>query len=139
MARRAESMVTLTSMEQDGAEEAVSAKASPGTDDLTVTENSEAGIFEAVLGGETVAGVVYSKAGNRVTLLATSVFPAFRGKGIAARLLSGVLEKLRMQGETVSVTCPFAAAFVSAHPEYADVIDLAVPGNNTHSRRADGH
>jgi predicted GNAT family acetyltransferase len=86
------------------------------------------------LGGEIVAGVVYSKAGNRVTLLATSVFPAFRGKGIAARLLSGVLDKLRAQGETATITCPFAAEFVSTHPEYADVLDSAVPRNGTARR-----
>jgi GNAT superfamily N-acetyltransferase len=30
------------------------------------------------------------------------VFPAFQGKGIAARLLSGVLDTLRSQGETPS-------------------------------------
>lgn len=97
----------------------------PDTVDIIITENSEGGIYEAVLGGETVAGVVYSKAGNRVTLRATSVFP---GKRIAARLLSGVLDRLRMQGETVTVSCPLAVAFVSAHPEYADVLDSAVPG-----------
>ncbi|SDL04539.1 hypothetical protein SAMN04487916_105144 [Arthrobacter sp. ov407] len=87
------------------------------------------------MGGETVAGVIYSKTGNRVTLLATSVFPAFRGKGIPARLLSGILEKLRAQGETATMTCPFAAEFVSAHPEYADVLDSAVPGNSTNAMR----
>lgn len=132
MAGNAEGMVTLTGTEQDGADVDRSATTTPDTEDLIITENSDVGIYEAVLGGETVAGVVYSKAGNRVTLLATSVFPEFRGKGIAARLLSGVLDRLRAQGETVTITCPFAAEFVSAHPEYADVLDSAVPGTARH-------
>ena len=93
----------------------LSATTTPDTEDLIITENSEVGIYEAVLGGETVAGVIYSKTGNRVTLLATSVF--------------------RAQGETATITCPFAAEFVSAHPEYADVLDSAVPGNSTNAMR----
>jgi predicted GNAT family acetyltransferase len=133
MAGTAESMVTPTGTEQEGAN-VVPATTAPGAEDFIIIENSALGIYEAVLGGEIVAGVIYSKAVNRVALLATSVFPAFRGKGIPARLLSGVLDKLRAQGVTVTVSCPFAAEFVGAHPEYADVLGLAVPGNSTVGR-----
>ena len=133
MAGTAESMVTLTGTEQEGAN-VVPATTAPGAEDFIITENSGLGIYEAVLGGEIVAGVIYCKAVNRVSLLATSVFPAFRGKGIPARLLDGILHKLRAQGTTVTITCPFAAEFVSAHPEYADVLDLAIPGNSTARR-----
>lgn len=133
MAGKAEGIISPTGIEQDGADVVLSATTTPDTEDLIITENSEVGIYEAILGGETVAGVIYSKTGNRVTLLATSVFPAFRGKGIPARLLSGILDKLRTQGETATMTCPFAAEFVSAHPEYADVLDSAVPGNSTNA------
>lgn len=134
MAGTAESMVTLTGTEQEGSNVDLPATTAPGAEDFIITENSALGIYEAVLGGEIVAGVIYSKAVNRTALLATSVFPAFRGKGIPARLLSGVLDKLRAQGATVTITCPFAAEFVSAHPEYADVLDLAIPGNSTAGR-----
>lgn len=123
MAEKAEGMVTLTGNEQDDTDVNLYATTTSEDLDLIITENSEDRIYEAAMGDETVAGVVYSRIGNRVTLLATSVFPAYRGKGIAARLLSGVLETLQMQGVTVTITCPFAAAFVSAHPEYADVLD----------------
>lgn len=123
MASDPEGMITLTGIEEDGAEADPSTPTTPDTEDLIITENSEVGIYEATLGGVTVAGVVYSKTGSHVTLLATSVFPEFRGRGIAARLLGGVLDKLRARGEAVTITCPFAAAFVSAHPEYADVRD----------------
>jgi predicted GNAT family acetyltransferase len=122
MAERAEGMVILTGIE-DNTDVNLYATTTSNTGVLVITENSEDRIYEAAIGDETVAGVVYSKVGNRVTLMATSVFPAFRGKGVAARLLSGVLETLQLQGATVTITCPFAAAFVSAHPEYADVLD----------------
>ena len=135
MARKAKSRVTLTGTEQAGADADPSATTPPGAEELIIIENSVFGIYEAVLGGEIVAGVIYSKAVNRVALLATSVFPAFRGMGIPVRLLSGIFDKLRAQGATVTITCPFAAEFVSAHPEYADVLDLAIPGKSSVRRR----
>lgn len=138
MAGSTEGMVPLTAAEQDGAGGEPSAVSTPDADDLVITENSDAGIYEAALGGQTVAGLVYRRAGNRVTLLATSVFPEHRGKGIAARLLGGVLDKLRAQDETVTVTCPFAAAFINAHAEYRDMLDPAMSEDRMTKRRGHG-
>jgi predicted GNAT family acetyltransferase len=134
MAGTDESMVFLAGREQEDAHVDLPATAQPCAEELTITENSALGIYEAALGGEIVAGVIYSKAFNRVALLATSVFPAFRGKGIPAKVLIGVLEKLRGQGVTVTISCPFAAEFVGTRPEYADVLVLAVSGNGTIGR-----
>ncbi|MEU4482378.1 GNAT family N-acetyltransferase [Micromonospora sp. NPDC023966] len=131
MAGNAEDMITLTSAEQDLGASNLSGATAPDGEDVVITDNSELGIYEAAIGGRTAAGLVYSKAGSRVVLMATSVFPEFRGKGVAARLIGGVLDELRMQGKTATVTCPFAAAFVNAHPEYADVLDPAFPRSHT--------
>lgn len=121
MTGSAEGMITLTGADLDTADnEQVTAADDLG--DLTITENRELGIYEATRGGVTVAGVVYSRTGSRVTLLATSVFPEFRGQGIAGKLLAGVLDKLRAEGVMATLSCPFAAEFVNAHPEYAEVI-----------------
>lgn len=125
MPGNAEGMVTLTGIEQDGPDTDPSITTEPDSNDLIITENKDAGIYEAALSGVTVAGVVYSRAGSHVTLLATSVFPEFRGRGIAAKLLGGVLDGLRAEGETVTITCPFATAFVTAHPEYAEILTAA--------------
>ena len=131
MAGNAEDMITLTSAEQDLGGSNLSGATAPDAEDLVVTDNSELGIYEAAIGSRTAAGLVYNKVGSRVILLATSVLPEFRGKGVAARLIGVVLDELRMQGKTATVTCPFAAAFVNAHPEYADVLDSAFPGSHT--------
>lgn len=130
MAGNAEDMITLTSAEHDLGGSNLSGATGPDAEDLVITNNSALGIYEASIGGRTAAGLVYSKVGSRVVLLATSVLPEFRGKGIAARLIGGVLNELRMQGKTATVTCPFAAAFVNAHPDYADVLDPAFPRSN---------
>lgn len=130
MADETAGMVTLTgtAMDAPDATQAASAGADPG--ELIITENSGVGIYEATRDGVTVAGAVYSRTGDRVTLLATSVFPEFRGQGIAGRLLGGVLDRLRAEGATVTLSCPFAAEFVAEHPEYAGVI---APGAARHS------
>ncbi|MDZ5441842.1 GNAT family N-acetyltransferase [Micromonospora sp. 4G57] len=131
MAANAEDMITLTSARQDLGGSDLSGATAPDVEDFVITDNSALGIYEAAITGRTAAGLVYSKVGNRVVLLATSVLPEFRGKGVAARLIGGVLDELRMQGKTATVTCPFGAAFVNAHPEYADVLDPAFPRSHT--------
>ncbi|MGM7423106.1 GNAT family N-acetyltransferase [Cellulosimicrobium sp. CpK407] len=94
---------------------------------VLVTEDRDARVYEATLDG-VPAGVVYSRTGGRVTLLATSVFPQFRGQGIAAALLTRVLGSIREQGDTITVTCPFTARFLESHSEFADLIDSSLPG-----------
>ncbi|MFD0782450.1 GNAT family N-acetyltransferase [Micromonospora azadirachtae] len=130
MAGDAEDMITLTGIEKDLPDSNPSDTTTPGGEDLVITDNGALGIYEAAIGGRTVAGLVYSNVGDRVVLSATSVFPEFRGRGVAGRLIGGVLDELRAQGKTATITCPFAAAFVNAHPEYADVLDPAFPGSH---------
>ena len=131
-------MVPLVGPEQVTGELASSATGAVDAGTVTITDNKEAGAYELEVDGETAAGLLYKETGTRVTLLATSVFPEFRGRGIAGTLLAAVLVMLRAEGRTVTLTCPFAAAFVHSHPEYADVVDPTFPGSarpGTHGRR----
>ncbi|MET8357906.1 GNAT family N-acetyltransferase [Micromonospora sp. NPDC005171] len=135
MADNAEDMITLTNAEQDSGGSSPSVATPSGAEDFVITNDSARGIYEATIGGQTAAGLVYTKIGSRVVLSATSVFPEFRGKGLASRLIGGILDELRRQGRTATVTCPFAAAFVNAHPEYADVVDPTSPRSHPAGRR----
>ena len=124
-----ESMVTLTGSDQVVRELAHPATGAIEAEKVTITDNKEAGAYELWVDGQTAAGLLYNEAGTRVTILATAVFPKFRGKGIAGNLLGGVLDLLRAEGRTATLTCPFATAFVHSHPQYADVVDPTFPGN----------
>ena len=124
-----ESMVTLTGSDQVVRELAHPATGAIEAEKVTITDNKEAGVYELWVDGQTAAGLLYNEAGTRVTILATAVFPKFRGKGIAGNLLGGVLDLLRAEGRTATLTCPFATAFVHSHPQYADVVDPTFPGN----------
>ena len=124
-----ESMVTLTGSDQVVRELAHPATGAIEAEKVTITDNKEAGVYELWVDGQTAAGLLYNEAGTRVTILATAVFPKFRGKGIAGNLLGGVLDLLRAEGRTATLTCQFATAFVHSHPQYADVVDPTFPGN----------
>ena len=82
-----ESMVTLTGSDQVVRELAHPATGAIEAEKVTITDNKEAGVYELWVDGQTAAGLLYNEAGTRVTILATAVFPKFRGKGIAGNLL----------------------------------------------------
>ena len=129
MERSEENMVMLLRTEQVIEELTALAAEASGVEKVIITDNKKAGTYELRIDTQTAAGLLYTETGTRVTLLATSVFPEFRGRGIASALLGRVLDTLRTEGRTATLSCPFALAFVQSHPEYADVVDPDLPGN----------
>ncbi|MEV7631744.1 GNAT family N-acetyltransferase [Microbacterium sp. NPDC089318] len=101
---------------------------------LVIKNDEIAEIYEATIDGTPAAGVVYRRTGKRVSILATAVFPEFRGRGIAAALLAHVLDDIRDRNERVSVSCPFTAQFLDTHAEYSDLIE-----GSAHNRRSGRH
>ncbi|GAA1864619.1 GNAT family N-acetyltransferase [Asanoa iriomotensis] len=97
--------------------------------DFEVVRDEEVGAYAAVAGGREVAGLAYDVAGgDRLVLRATSVFPEFRGQGVATELIRRVLDDVRAHGQTVTIMCPIVHAFIENNPGYADLIDPGHPG-----------
>jgi len=90
---------------------------------VTVEDVPERSRYELREGGELLGWVDYLPAGRSVIVAHTEVLEGGEGQGLGSRLVSAVLEDLRDRGVTVIPTCPFATAFISRHPEYADVVD----------------
>ncbi|MEK8106727.1 GNAT family N-acetyltransferase [Micromonospora sp. M12] len=42
--------------------------------------------------------------------------------GVGGALVRGTLDQVRARGATVVPQCPFMAAFIDKHPEYADLV-----------------
>jgi predicted GNAT family acetyltransferase len=85
-----------------------------------------------------VAGLTYDvSADDRLVLQATSVFPEFRGQGIATELIRRVLDDVRADGRTVSIMCPIVRTFIDNNPEYADLVHPGHPGVTRGLRRQD--
>jgi predicted GNAT family acetyltransferase len=73
-------------------------------------------------GDARVGSVAYRvEPGTRV-LIHTEVEPRFEGTGYAGRLVRAALDDLRDRGLYVVPLCPFVAAYVRRHPEYADLV-----------------
>jgi predicted GNAT family acetyltransferase len=85
-----------------------------------VRDNTERHRFELDLDGHT-AFSTYRREGSLITILHTEVPKELNGQGIGSRLARGLLEIARAQGLKVKPLCPFVAAYMDKHQEYADL------------------
>jgi hypothetical protein len=91
------------------------------TDTPTVHHDTEQHKFYVQQdGGE--ARVSYRQV-NEQTLDFRSTFtsPTLRGRGLAAEVVTAGLDYARQHDLKVIPTCSYVAAFLDAHPEYADL------------------
>ena len=113
---------TLSETQQILVDEVASdAQSGPGID-FFVEDNEQTHTYDAISGDTLLGGIAYSRRGDEVTLIATSVYPEFRGQGVATALVQRVLDMLRDEGLSVRVECPIVKTFVEGHPEYASVV-----------------
>jgi predicted GNAT family acetyltransferase len=101
----------------------------PPASEFDVVNDEKAGIYEAIVGDRAIAGLSYDVADDdRLLLLAISVFPDFRKKGVATELIRRVLDDVRAQGKTVTIMCPIVRTFIENNHGYADLVDPKRPG-----------
>lgn len=87
--------------------------------DLPILENTALSRLEIALGDER-AVLEYRVEGGRMLFTHTGTPPAFRGRGIAERL---VLEGFRLARERkleIVPVCSYVAAVLRRHPEFAN-------------------
>jgi predicted GNAT family acetyltransferase len=89
--------------------------------DRGVIDNPAQHRFELPV-GDALAVAYYRLEGDRVVLLHTEVPGELAGKGIGSRLAQGAFESVRESGRKAVTKCPFMSAWVSRHPEYADLV-----------------
>jgi uncharacterized protein len=89
--------------------------------ELTVVDVSEHRRFELLLDGHRVGLADYSIRENVVTVAHVETDPAHRGQGFAAKLMAGVLDSVRSNGQTIRPLCPYAATYMRARPETHDL------------------
>lgn len=77
--------------------------------------------FEVVVGTQT-AVVEYRRKDDKMFLVHTLVPPALEGKGIGTALAKSALDYARENSLHVVPSCPFIAAYIESHPEYADLV-----------------
>lgn len=94
---------------------------SGGAEEYEVVHNEELQRYEVRLGSE-VAFLAYFPQGDILHLFATEVPPAFRGRGIAGRMVKHALEEARAAGKKVVPGCPYVASYIKRNPQYKDLV-----------------
>ena len=88
---------------------------------MSVRDNTERHRFEIDADGH-VAFSNYRIADGVITFMHTEVPKELEGRGIGSALVRGELEAARSRGLKVIARCPFVAAYIKKHPEFADLL-----------------
>ena len=86
-----------------------------------IRDNTALSRFELDADGVT-AVANYRLAGQVMTVTHTDVPPHARNRGIASRLIEGMLAEARVRGLKIVPLCPFVGTFFKKHPEYKDLL-----------------
>jgi predicted GNAT family acetyltransferase len=87
-----------------------------------VEDNPARRRFEILVDDSLAGFVTYRQRPGVVILIHAEVDPAMEGKGVGSALARAALDQIRERGERVVPRCPFIAAFIARHPEYADLV-----------------
>jgi predicted GNAT family acetyltransferase len=87
----------------------------------SLRDNTALSRFEIDADGVT-AVANYHLAGDVMTITHTEVPPRARNRGIASRLIEGMLVEARARGLKIVPLCPFVGAYFTKHPEAEDLL-----------------
>ena len=91
-------------------------------DRIEVINDAAALEYDARVDGEHAGLIRYTRDGDVITMLHTEVGPRFEGEGVGSELVKRALDDVREHGRRVRPLCPFVAAVIERHPEYADLV-----------------
>ncbi|MFY1694485.1 MULTISPECIES: GNAT family N-acetyltransferase [unclassified Solwaraspora] len=78
--------------------------------------------FEILIDDALAGFAAYRLTPGTVTVTHTEIDPAHRGKGAGDALAHGMLSQIRERDEQVVPQCPFIAAYIDRHPEFASLV-----------------
>lgn len=90
--------------------------------DPQISHSSDQQQFVATSAGEHLGRLEYERRGDVVALRHTVVEPAAEGRGVGSALVRTALDWIRAEGRKVDPVCPFVAAWIERHPDYADLV-----------------
>ncbi|MFV0426461.1 MAG: GNAT family N-acetyltransferase [Beutenbergiaceae bacterium] len=92
------------------------------TEQVEVRQVADKHQFQILLDGVLVGHIDYSEQGVVRAMPHTLVDPAYRGRGLATRLIKEALDHTRAEGLAVLPICPAIAAYIERHPDYRDIV-----------------
>src|SRR5262245_30650845 len=90
---------------------------------IAVQDAPERHRYEVTVDGELAGFAVYEDRADGVRVFThTEVDDAYEGRGVGSALARGALDDVRASGGRLVARCPFIAAFIRRHDEYADLV-----------------
>lgn len=93
--------------------------------DVQVRHEPDDHRYAAYLDGALAGFAAYELAEEpaRIVFTHTEVDPAYEGHGVGGAIARAALDDVRATGERAVVPqCPFIAAWIERHPDYADLV-----------------
>ena len=88
--------------------------------DVVVRDAEASSRYEALIDGELAGVVEYRRnASGALLLIHTEVLPEYEGRGVASRLVHGVLADIRARGLKFEPLCPYVVSYLERHPDEA--------------------
>jgi predicted GNAT family acetyltransferase len=87
-----------------------------------IVRNDDRARYEVREGDRVLGFAMFREEPGRVVFTHTVVQPEFEGRGIGSELARHVIEATIAEGLAVVPLCPFIAAYLTEHPEYADSV-----------------
>ncbi|WBC15211.1 GNAT family N-acetyltransferase [Micromonospora sp. WMMA1998] len=87
-----------------------------------VEENAAKHRFEILVDDALAGFTAYLPRGEVLVFTHTEVDDRYQGQGVGAALIKGTLDQVRARGGRVVPRCPFMAAFIERHSDYADLV-----------------
>lgn len=92
---------------------------------VEVVDHPLGGHIDAVIDGATAGRAFYRVVEDRVVVTHTEVGDEHEGKGVGSAIARTLLDQIRAKGQQIVPLCPFFAAYIERHAEYADLVDWA--------------
>lgn len=87
--------------------------------DISVVDNPSGSRFEIHVDGQVAGFVRYRLVPGKIVFIHTEIDPVYEGKGLGSKLAAGALDAARERSLEIDPQCPFIAAYMKRHPEYA--------------------
>lgn len=96
------------------------------TDEKTAVQNPP-GRFEIGVDGEPAGFTQYVDRDHQRIFFHTEIDERFSGRGLANKLITAALTETRAAGQRIVAVCPFVAAYLKRHDDFADITDPVTP------------
>ncbi|WP_374454113.1 GNAT family N-acetyltransferase [Nocardioides sp.] len=90
--------------------------------DIKFADAPDRSRYELTAGDTLIGFIDYRLHGDVITMVHTEVDEAYSGQGHAGTLARSALDDARSRGLSVVPSCPYVAAYIRKHQEYADLV-----------------